>query len=52
MNNSPAVLKKVSIGLPFNLGNAEWVADETQVRAVWSLYTVLNPQTELGLSQE
>ncbi|MGL5033588.1 MAG: hypothetical protein ACRC6M_07280 [Microcystaceae cyanobacterium] len=41
MNNPPAVLKKVSIGLPFNLGNAEWVADETQVRAAWSLYVEL-----------
>ena len=41
MAKSPAVLKKVSFGLPFNLGNAEFVTDETQVRAAWSLYVEL-----------
>lgn len=41
MTKSPAVLTKLSLGLPFNLGNAEFVTDETQVRAAWSLYVEL-----------
>jgi hypothetical protein len=41
MTKSPAVLKKLSLGLPFGLGNAEFVTDETQVRAAWSLYVEL-----------
>ena len=41
MTKSPAVLKKLSLGLPFGLGNAEFVTDEAQVRAAWSLYVEL-----------
>jgi hypothetical protein len=37
----PAVLKKVSISLPFGIGAAEWQADPTERRAAWSLYVEL-----------
>lgn len=37
----PAKLKKVSVALPFEMGKAEWEADETEVRAAWSLYVEL-----------
>ncbi len=33
----PAVLKKVSVSLPFGIGSATWEADSTQRRAAWSL---------------
>ena len=33
-----AILKKVSVSLPFNLGTAEWESDPTERRAAWSLY--------------
>ena len=38
---SPVVWNKVSLGLPFGLGNVEFVRNETQVRAAWSLYVEL-----------
>jgi hypothetical protein len=37
----PAVLKKVSVSLPFGIGSAEWEADSTQHNAAWSLYVEL-----------
>jgi hypothetical protein len=36
-----AVLKKVSVSLPFGIGSAEWEADKTERRAAWSLYVEL-----------
>jgi hypothetical protein len=37
----PAVLKKVSVSLPFGIGSAEWEADSTERKAAWSLYVEL-----------
>ena len=37
----PAVLKKVSVSLPFGIGSAEWEADFTERNAAWSLYVEL-----------
>ena len=37
----PAVLKRVTLSLPFGLGSAEWGEDPTQRRAAWSLYVEL-----------
>ncbi len=37
----PAVLRKVSVSLPFGIGSAEWQADPTERRAAWSLYIEL-----------
>ncbi|MFN6236143.1 hypothetical protein, partial [Microcystis sp.] len=41
MKGDPAVLKKVSVSLPFGIGSAEWEADPTERRAAWSLYVEL-----------
>jgi len=41
MARDPAVLKKVSVSLPFGIGSAEWQSDDTQRRAAWSLYVEL-----------
>ena len=41
MKSDPAVLKKVSVSLPFGIGSAEWEADPTDRRAAWSLYVEL-----------
>jgi hypothetical protein len=41
MAKDRAVLKKVSISLPFGIGSAEWEADKTERRAAWSLYVEL-----------
>ncbi|NET26086.1 hypothetical protein [Okeania sp. SIO1I7] len=41
MTRDPAVLKKVSVSLPFGLGSAEWEADLTERHAAWSLYVEL-----------
>ncbi len=41
MKGDPAVLKKVSVSLPFGIGSAEWQADSTERRAAWSLYVEL-----------
>ncbi|MCL2924376.1 MAG: hypothetical protein MGF17_07055 [Trichodesmium sp. MAG_R04] len=41
MERDPAVLKKVSVSLPFGLGCAEWEADQTERYAAWSLYVEL-----------
>jgi len=37
----PAKLTKVSVGLPWGIGKAEWEADPTERRAAWSLYVEL-----------
>lgn len=37
----PAVLKKVSVSLPFGIGSAQWEADPTERNAAWSLYIEL-----------
>lgn len=39
--SDPAVLKKVSVSLPFGIGSAEWEADSTERKAAWSLYVEL-----------
>lgn len=36
-----AVLKKVSVSLPFGLGSAEWESDPTERFAAWELYVEL-----------
>jgi hypothetical protein len=41
MAKDRAVLKKVSVSLPFGIGSAEWEADKTERRAAWSLYVEL-----------
>ncbi len=41
IDRDPAVLKKVSISLPFGIGSAEWQADPTERNAAWSLYIEL-----------
>jgi hypothetical protein len=41
MARDPAVLKKVSVSLPFGIGSAEWQSDDTERRAAWSLYVEL-----------
>lgn len=41
MAHDPAVLKKVSVSLPFGLGSAEWEADSTERHAAWALYVEL-----------
>ncbi len=37
----PAILKSVSVNLPFGLGGATWEADPTQQNAAWELYIEL-----------
>lgn len=39
--DAPATLRKVTVGLPFGLGSAEWEADDSEQRAAWSLYVEL-----------
>lgn len=41
MKGNPAVLKKVSVSLPFGIGSAEWESDPTGRKAAWSLYVEL-----------
>ena len=41
MKGDRAVLKKVSVSIPFGIGSAEWQADDTERRAAWSLYVEL-----------
>lgn len=38
---SPAVLKEVSVSLPFGIGSAKWQADATERNAAWALYVEL-----------
>ena len=37
----PAVLREVSVSLPFGIGSAKWEADPTERNAAWSLYVEL-----------
>lgn len=38
---TPAVLKSVSVSLPFGIGSASWEADPTEQNAAWELYIEL-----------
>ena len=56
---APAVLKEVSISLPFGIDSAKWQADPTEQNAAWSLYVELVTRiavqslgTEQGLLRE
>ena len=49
MERDPAVLKKVSVSLPFGLGSAEWEADQTERHAAWSLYVELVTRISIQL---
>lgn len=40
-NSDPAVLKQVTISLPFGIGSASWEADPTERNAAWELYVEL-----------
>ncbi|MBF2089484.1 MAG: hypothetical protein IGR80_16570 [Synechococcales cyanobacterium K44_A2020_017] len=37
----PAVLKQVTVSLPFGIGSASWEADPTERHAAWELYIEL-----------
>ncbi|MEM6436428.1 MAG: hypothetical protein AAF773_21660 [Cyanobacteria bacterium P01_D01_bin.115] len=37
----PAILKSVSVSLPFGIGSASWEADPTEQNAAWELYVEL-----------
>lgn len=37
----PAILKEVTVNLPFGLGSASWEADPTERNAAWELYIEL-----------
>jgi hypothetical protein len=39
--NNPAVLKQVTVSLPFGIGSASWEADPTERNAAWELYIEL-----------
>ena len=39
--SDPAILKEVSVSLPFGIGSAKWQSDPTERRAAWSLYIEL-----------
>ena len=39
--HDPAVLKKVTVSLPFGIGSASWEADPTERNAAWELYVEL-----------
>lgn len=39
--NDPAVLKQVTVSLPFGIGSATWEADPTERNAAWELYVEL-----------
>ena len=39
--NDPAVLKKVTVSLPFGIGSASWESDPTERNAAWELYVEL-----------
>lgn len=57
--NDPAVLKSVTVSLPFGIGSASWEADPTERHAAWELYielvtrvAVQSLSTEEGLMRE
>ena len=37
----PAILKQVTVSLPFGIGSASWEADPTERNAAWELYVEL-----------
>ena len=37
----PAILKQVTVSLPFGIGSASWEADSTERNAAWELYVEL-----------
>ena len=37
----PAVIKQVTVSLPFGIGSASWESDQTERRAAWELYIEL-----------
>ena len=39
--HDPAVLKRVTVSLPFGIGSASWEADPTERNAAWELYVEL-----------
>ena len=39
--HDPAVLKQVTVSLPFGIGSASWEADPTERNAAWELYEEL-----------
>ena len=39
--HDPAILKKVTVSLPFGIGSASWEADPTERNAAWELYVEL-----------
>ena len=39
--NDPAILKQVTVSLPFGIGSASWEADPTERNAAWELYVEL-----------
>ena len=39
--HNPAVLKQVTVSLPFGIGSASWEADPTERHAAWELYVEL-----------
>ena len=39
--HDPAVLKQVTVSLPFGIGSASWEADSTERNAAWELYIEL-----------
>ena len=41
MAKQDAVLREVSVSLPFGIGSARWEADPTEQNAAWSLYVEL-----------
>lgn len=38
---NPAVLKQVTVSLPFGIGSASWESDPTERKAAWELYVEL-----------
>lgn len=40
-NRDPAVLKRVTVSLPFGIGSASWESDPTERTAAWELYIEL-----------
>ncbi|ASC73463.1 hypothetical protein XM38_044300 [Halomicronema hongdechloris C2206] len=57
--SDPAVLKSVTVSLPFGIGSAAWEADPTERNAAWELYielvtrvAVQSLATEVGTVRE
>ena len=39
--HDPAILKQVTVSLPFGIGSASWESDPTERKAAWELYVEL-----------